>query len=181
MPDAVPGAVRARGARRGACVARRSDEFESNRIDDRRDATRRDAEARTKRLTRAPTRMSTRRFHAATRVGNSSAARSFFSDETRLVLFALERQATRGALATTREERGQTDAEALAGDAHLAEGDPRALKAMARAWEELGTMSANEAMRLYVKVLDEEKPNWWDAEARRASVARIAGCTRRAG
>ena len=108
--------------------------------------------------------MSTRRFHAATRVGNSSAARSFFSDETRLVLFALERQATRGALATTREERGQTDAEALAGDAHLAEGDPRALKAMARAWEELGTMSANEAMRLYVKVLDEEKPNWWDAE-----------------
>lgn len=112
------------------------------------------------------------RFHAATRVGNSSAARSFFSDETRLMLFALERRATRGALTTVRERTGASDAEALAEDAHLAEGDPRALRAMARAWEALDATPASEAMRLYVKVLDEEKPNWWDGaatEARRSN------------
>ena len=88
------------------------------------------------------------------------------------MLFALERRATRGALTTVREQTGASDAEALAEDAHLAEGDPRALRAMARAWEALDATPANEAMRLYVKVLDEEKPNWWDGaatEARRSN------------
>lgn len=92
------------------------------------------------------------------RVGSSSAGQSFFSDETRLLLYALDRQATHGALATAKTEVMQADEISVGGDERL-------LRAMRNAWSGLGTMPSAEAMRLYVKILDEEKPNWWDPKA----------------
>ena len=91
------------------------------------------------------------------RVGSSAAGRSFFSDETRLLLYALDRQATHG-------ERATCSSDVLDADARLAESDAQ-LRAMCETWENLGAMPRAEAMRLYVKVLDEEKPKWYDANA----------------
>jgi len=96
-------------------------------------------------------------FHAAVRVGSSAAGRSFFSDETRLLLYALDRQATYG-------ERSTCSRDVLDADARLAESDAQ-VRAMRETWENLGSMPSAEAMRLYVKVLDEEKPQWHDANA----------------
>ena len=71
---------------------------------------------------------------------------STFTDETRLLLYALKSQATHGPTeikskwSMTREERGKYET-----------------------WANLGKMSNFEAMRLYVKLLEEEDKNWWEA------------------
>jgi len=96
------------------------------------------------------------RFHAATRVGASAGARSFFSDETRLLLYALEKQATKGA----REKVSEANEDINEFDGDVSE-DVR--RAMDETWKQLGTMSREEAMRLYVKVMDEEKPRWYES------------------
>ena len=57
-----------------------------------------------------------------------------------------------------------TSRDVLDADARLAESDAQ-VRAMRETWENLGSMPSAEAMRLYVKVLDEEKPQWHDANA----------------
>jgi acyl-CoA-binding protein len=86
------------------------------------------------------------RFHAATKVAKLPHLESTFTDETRLLLYALKSQALHGPTeikskwTMTREERGKYET-----------------------WANLGKMSNFEAMRLYVKLLEEEDKNWWEA------------------
>ena len=86
------------------------------------------------------------RFHAATKVAKLPSLESTFTDETRLLLYALKSQAIHGPTEIkskwhmTREERGKYET-----------------------WANLGKMSNFEAMRLYVKVLEEEDKYWYEA------------------
>ncbi len=86
------------------------------------------------------------RFHAATKVAKLPSLESTFTDETRLLLYALKSQALHGPTEIkskwhmTREERGKYET-----------------------WANLGKMSNFEAMRLYVKVLEEEDKYWYEA------------------
>lgn len=57
---------------------------------------------------------------------------------------------------------GVFDVEVLVEDVYLVEGDLWVLWVMVWVWEVLDVMLVNEVMWLYVKVLDEEKLNWWD-------------------
>jgi acyl-CoA-binding protein len=86
------------------------------------------------------------RFHAATKVAKLPSLESTFTDETRLLLYALKAQAMHGPTEIkskwhmTREERGKYET-----------------------WANLGKMSNFEAMRLYVKLLEEEDKYWYEA------------------
>ena len=86
------------------------------------------------------------RFHAATKVAKLPSLESTFTDETRLLLYALKSQAIHGPTEIkskwhmTREERGKYET-----------------------WANLGKMSKFEAMRLYVKLLEEEDKYWYEA------------------
>ena len=86
------------------------------------------------------------RFHAATKVAKLPSLESTFTDETRLLLYALKSQAIHGPTEIkskwhmTREERGKYET-----------------------WANLGEMSNFEAMRLYVKLLEEEDKYWYEA------------------
>ena len=86
------------------------------------------------------------RFHAATKVAKLPSLESTFTDETRLLLYALKSQAIHGPTEIkskwhmTREERGKYET-----------------------WANLGKMSNFEAMRLYVKLLEEEDKYWYEA------------------
>ena len=86
------------------------------------------------------------RFHAATKVAKLPSLESTFTDETRLLLYALKSQALHGPTEIkskwhmTREERGKYET-----------------------WANLGKMSNFEAMRLYVKLLEEEDKYWYEA------------------
>ena len=86
------------------------------------------------------------RFHAATKVAKLPSLESTFTDETRLLLYALKSQAIHGPTEIkskwhmTREERGKYET-----------------------WANLGNMSNFEAMRLYVKLLEEEDKYWYEA------------------
>jgi len=86
------------------------------------------------------------RFHAATKVAKLPSLESTFTDETRLLLYALKSQAMHGPTEIkskwhmTREERGKYET-----------------------WANLGKMSNFEAMRLYVKLLEEEDKYWYEA------------------
>ena len=86
------------------------------------------------------------RFHAAMKVAKLPSLESTFTDETRLLLYALKSQAIHGPTEIkskwhmTREERGKYET-----------------------WANLGKMSNFEAMRLYVKLLEEEDKYWYEA------------------
>ena len=86
------------------------------------------------------------RFHAATKVAKLPSLESTFTDETRLLLYALKSQAIHGPTEIkskwhkTREERGKYET-----------------------WANFGKMSNFEAMRLYVKLLEEEDKYWYEA------------------
>ena len=73
------------------------------------------------------------------------AIESKFSDETRLVLYALRRQATDGPC-EPRSRWGMSQPERAKHDT----------------WLNLGKMESFEAMRLFVKLMDEERPRWWE-------------------
>ena len=105
-----------------------------------------------------------RRFHAACRATRGTAISRALDDETRLVLHALERQANHGPRASASED-------ALREERMLADGDGRVERAMALAWDGLGKMHAAEAMRLFVRTLEEDFPEWWNPDAMRRTNA----------
>lgn len=72
------------------------------------------------------------------------ATEALFSDETRLLLYALMQQAEEGPC-KIRSKWGMELEE----------------RAKYETWVNLGKMDKFEAMRLYVKLIDEEKPDWW--------------------
>ncbi|CAH8386136.1 unnamed protein product [Eruca vesicaria subsp. sativa] len=93
------------------------------------------------------------RFYAAAAYvgfdGSDSSAKhvsSKFSDDTSLILYALYQQATIGPCNTPK---------------------PSAWRPVERSkwksWQGLGTMPTIEAMRLFVKILEEEKPSWYSS------------------
>ena len=84
------------------------------------------------------------KFHAAVRAAKVSAHNARFSDETKLLLYALDSQARHGVCPV--QSKWQMGAED---------------RAKYETWQNLGKMDAFEAMRLYVKLLDEEVPGWW--------------------
>ena len=67
-----------------------------------------------------------------------------FGDETRLILYALQSQAERGPC-EPRSKWGMAAEE----------------RAKHETWANLGKMEPFEAMRLFVKLLDDERPGWW--------------------
>ena len=71
-----------------------------------------------------------------------------FGDETRLILYALESQAERGPC-EPRSKWGMAAEE----------------RAKHETWANLGKMEPFEAMRLFVKLLDDERPGWWKEDA----------------
>ena len=85
------------------------------------------------------------KFYAATKVANVPKIESQFTDETRLLLYALKEQALNGPTEIrskwqmTREERGKYET-----------------------YYNLGKMDRFEAMRLYVKLLSEENEKWFE-------------------
>ncbi|WIA35517.1 hypothetical protein OEZ86_003944 [Tetradesmus obliquus] len=83
------------------------------------------------------------RFHAAAAFV-SNTPESAFSDEARLLFYALHSQATKGP---------------------CKDGKPWGWNVVESAkwqsWNQLGSMPQMEAMRLYVRTLDEEQPEWW--------------------
>ena len=85
------------------------------------------------------------KFHAAVRAAKVLADGAAFSDETKLLLYALDAQARNGPCPPG-GSRWQMSAEE---------------RAKHETWTNLGKMDAFEAMRLYVKLLDEEVPGWW--------------------
>jgi len=99
-------------------------------------------------------------------VATSDAGRARLDDETRLALYALERQATVGDARNAPEDERSV----------RGEDDPHRARAMVEAWEALRGTRAEEAMRLYVKLLDEDVPKWWDGnlEARRTNAGMCA-------
>ena len=93
----------------------------------------------------APTLPPSFRFYAAVDASRLPAIESKFSDETRLVLYALRRQATDGPC-EPRSRWGMSQPERAKHDT----------------WLNLGKMESFEAMRLFVKLMDEERPRWWE-------------------
>ncbi|EYU29898.1 hypothetical protein MIMGU_mgv1a0025141mg, partial [Erythranthe guttata] len=90
-------------------------------------------------------------YAAATYVGfggspNSAAkgVASKFSNDTALILYALYQQATIGRC-NIPKPRGWSPIE----------------QSKWTSWNELGTMASTEAMRLFVKILEEEDPGWY--------------------
>ena len=73
------------------------------------------------------------------------AAEKTFNDETRLLLYALGAQVTRGPVSAADKPWAWNVVES----------------AMWEARSQLGSMPAMEAMRLYVRTLDEDQPGWW--------------------
>ena len=71
-----------------------------------------------------------------------------FGDETRLILYALQSQAERGPC-EPRSKWGMAAEE----------------RAKHETWANLGKMEPFEAMRLFVKLLDDERPGWWKEDA----------------
>lgn len=97
------------------------------------------------------------KFHAASKFWSlQPAGTKALSQENQLLLYALNQQATVGPN-TTAKPWGWNVVE----------------RTMWQGWYELGKMSAMEAMRLFVKTLDEEQADWWQllqqAEASEAS------------
>lgn len=99
------------------------------------------------------------RFYAAVSAANSVDTQH--DDDTRLVLYALYQQATLGPNTGARPWAWNT----LESAQH-------------EAWKHLGGMSRVEAMRLYVRTLEQAQPQWWDmltrngdADAQRRAVA----------
>eukprot|EP00879_Flechtneria_rotunda_P022424 GHRR01023674.1.p1 GENE.GHRR01023674.1~~GHRR01023674.1.p1 ORF type:complete len:430 (+),score=138.99 GHRR01023674.1:183-1472(+) len=84
------------------------------------------------------------RFHAATAYV-ASLPDHLLTDETRLLFYALHSQAAHGPCEESKPW-GWNVVES----------------AKWNAWSQLGNMSQMEAMRLYVRTLDEEQPEWWD-------------------
>ncbi|PNW86136.1 hypothetical protein CHLRE_02g074650v5 [Chlamydomonas reinhardtii] len=85
------------------------------------------------------------KFHAAARFWHLQLpGTKAFSQENQLLLYSLNQQATHGPNTTSRPW-GWNTVEATKW----------------QGWKELGKMSAMEAMRLFVKSLDEEQPDWW--------------------
>ncbi|GMH36106.1 hypothetical protein BSKO_03974 [Bryopsis sp. KO-2023] len=85
------------------------------------------------------------RFRAATQyVSNPPQGSATISDDVRLVLFALLKQATEG---PCKEPKPW--------------GWNMVESAKWQSWSQLGNMSKEEAMRLYVRTLEEVQPNWW--------------------
>ncbi|KAK9814161.1 hypothetical protein WJX72_001384 [[Myrmecia] bisecta] len=72
------------------------------------------------------------------------------SDEVQLVLYALKQQAQQGPC-TEPKPWGWNVVES----------------AKWQAWSQLDQMSAVEAMRLFVRIIDEEQPDWWELSQRR--------------
>ena len=109
------------------------------------------------RITRAPHRSrgysatlldTPRRFYAALRASRVPNVEASFGDETRLILYALQSQA----------ERGPCEPRSKWG---MAAED----RAKHETWANLGKMEPFEAMRLFVKLLDDERPGWWKEDA----------------
>ncbi|EIE23784.1 galactose oxidase [Coccomyxa subellipsoidea C-169] len=85
------------------------------------------------------------RFHAAVNfIVNSVPGTKPVPDELRLALFALHQQATVGPC-TEAKPWGWNVVES----------------AKWESWNQLGNMSSVEAMRLYVKLIEQEQPDWW--------------------
>mmetsp|Transcript_3402 Transcript_3402/g.8632 ORF Transcript_3402/g.8632 Transcript_3402/m.8632 type:complete len:629 (+) Transcript_3402:121-2007(+) len=85
------------------------------------------------------------RFHAAVQfISKPPPGAKAISDETRLLLYALNQQATAGPCK-----------EAKPWGWNVVE------TAKWQTWSQLGSMSSVEAMRLYVRELEEEQPDWW--------------------
>ena len=80
-------------------------------------------------------------------------------DETRALLDVLRRQVEHGA-------RANAPRAVLDEDASRESAGWGGAVAMRKMWESLGTMSAAEAMRLYVRTLEEDCDAWWDPERR---------------
>ena len=70
-------------------------------------------------------------------------------DETRLILYALQSQAELGPC-EPRSRWGMSAED----------------RAKHETWANLGKMEPHEAMRLFVKLLDDERPGWWKRSAR---------------
>jgi len=109
------------------------------------------------RITRAPHRSrgysatlldTPRRFYAALRASRVPNVEASFGDETRLILYALQSQAERGPC-EPRSKWGMAAEE----------------RAKHETWANLGKMEPFEAMRLFVKLLDDERPGWWKEDA----------------
>ncbi|XP_076921908.1 acyl-CoA-binding domain-containing protein 6-like, partial [Bidens hawaiensis] len=86
-------------------------------------------------------------FAAATYAGfgaSSSTSKSKFSNDVALLLYALYRQATAGPC-TVPKPRGWSPVE----------------QSKWTSWHGLGNMASIEAMRLFVKILEEEDPGWY--------------------
>ncbi|KAG2425945.1 hypothetical protein HXX76_013318 [Chlamydomonas incerta] len=96
------------------------------------------------------------KFHAAARFWQlQPPGTKTFSQENQLLLYALNQQATHGPNTTSRPW-GWNTVEATKW----------------QGWKELGKMSTMEAMRLFVKSLDEEQADWWPLlQAAEAKVA----------
>ncbi|KAG2435000.1 hypothetical protein HYH02_011998 [Chlamydomonas schloesseri] len=96
------------------------------------------------------------KFHAAARFWQlQPPGTKAFSQENQLLLYALNQQATHGPNTTSRPW-GWNTVEATKW----------------QGWKELGKMSTMEAMRLFVKSLDEEQADWWPLlQAAEAKVA----------
>ncbi|EEH52479.1 uncharacterized protein MICPUCDRAFT_22282, partial [Micromonas pusilla CCMP1545] len=81
------------------------------------------------------------KYHAATRAGR--VVERTASDETKLLLYALRSQATSGPCVIQSKWGMEIEA-----------------RAKYETWCNLGKMETFEAMRLYVKLIDEERPEW---------------------
>ncbi|KAK9808467.1 hypothetical protein WJX73_009555 [Symbiochloris irregularis] len=93
------------------------------------------------------------RWHAAANfVAHPPPGACVLSDEQRLLLHALHQQASVGPC-TGQKPWGWNVVEAAKHDA----------------WSQLGNMTSMEAMRLYVKALEEPQPDWWTLTNQRAS------------
>ena len=93
------------------------------------------------------------KYHAATRAGR--VVERTASDETKLLLYALRSQATSGPCVIQSKWGMENEA-----------------RAKYETWCNLGKMETFEAMRLYVKLIDEERPEWWKSVPSEADLAR---------
>mmetsp|Transcript_26751 Transcript_26751/g.87767 ORF Transcript_26751/g.87767 Transcript_26751/m.87767 type:complete len:614 (+) Transcript_26751:102-1943(+) len=87
------------------------------------------------------------------------------SEETRLLMYALYMQATKGSCA---KEGGPKPWGVFASEIE---------KAQWEAWNGLGDMARDEAMRLYVSTVEEDNSDWWDLITDKGNAAMIAAVT----
>ena len=91
------------------------------------------------------------RYEAAASYFNESGGKTL-SDEVRLVLYALRQQSTHGAVSRAAGKVPEAVAPSIFSVVD---------RAKYSAWSSLGDMAPMEAMRLFVRTMEEAVPNWW--------------------